>query len=65
VAQAQVLQEVCKALNHVKEAIVEFVASQWNRECLTNLPQLFSEIQGGLSVLPAGSGLWERSHRFR
>lgn len=47
-----VVQESRTSLDLAKEAIIEFVATQWNHECLSDLPGMLSEIRGSLKMVP-------------
>lgn len=50
-AQASLLDEAGKGLTSVKEAIVEFIASQWQREQLDGVPELLLDIRGALAMV--------------
>jgi chemosensory pili system protein ChpA (sensor histidine kinase/response regulator) len=47
-----VVQESRHGLEQAKDAVVEFVASQWNHDCLEGLPGLLTEIAGSLNMVP-------------
>ena len=47
-----VVQESRTSLDLAKEAIIEFVATQWNHECLSDLPGMLAEIRGSLKMVP-------------
>ncbi|MDO3387584.1 Hpt domain-containing protein [Gilvimarinus sp. SDUM040013] len=51
-AKASVMRESRNGLEHAKDAIVEYIASQWNREHLTNVPQMLRDIRGSLEIVP-------------
>lgn len=51
-AQASVLRESRSGLEHAKDAIVEYIASQWNNEHLESVPATLREIRGGLDIIP-------------
>ena len=55
-AHSTVIREARTGLEQAKEAIVEFVASQWNREPLQNVPSLLAEVHGGLVMVPLERG---------
>jgi len=50
-AQGALIEEARKGLDTVKEAIVEFIASQWQREHLDGIPETVMEIRGALDVM--------------
>lgn len=47
-----VIKEARNGLEQAKDAIVEFIASQWNHEHLARVPELLSQIRGGLTMIP-------------
>ncbi len=47
-----VVRESRNGLEQAKEAIIEFVATQWNHNCLSDVPDLLSEIHGSLAIVP-------------
>lgn len=47
-----VVRESRNGLEQAKEAIIEFVATQWNHNCLSDLPLLLNEIYGSLNMVP-------------
>ncbi len=47
-----VVRESRNGLEQAKEAIIEFVATQWNHSCLSDLPALLNEIHGSLNMVP-------------
>ncbi|MDX2464137.1 MAG: Hpt domain-containing protein [Porticoccus sp.] len=50
-AQGALLEEARKGLDTVKEAIVEFIASQWQRDKLDGVPEVIMNIRGALSMM--------------
>lgn len=53
-AFAAISRESRNALEQAKEAIVEFVASQWRHESLTDVPRLLAEVRGSLIIAGLG-----------
>ncbi|MFA7554550.1 MAG: Hpt domain-containing protein [Spongiibacteraceae bacterium] len=51
-AFASVVIESRNGLEQVKEAIIEFVATQWNHNCIIDIPDLLAEISGSLRMIP-------------
>jgi chemosensory pili system protein ChpA (sensor histidine kinase/response regulator) len=51
-AKDSVLRESRNGLEHAKDAIIEYIASQWNREYLQSVPTTLREIRGGLEIMP-------------
>lgn len=51
-AKESVLRESRNGLEHAKDAIIEYIASQWNREHLQPVPDILREIRGGLEIVP-------------
>jgi len=51
-AQETVLREARNGLEQAKDSIIEYIASQWERSHLTNVPKLLEEIRGGLGIIP-------------
>ncbi|WP_111642082.1 Hpt domain-containing protein [Marinimicrobium alkaliphilum] len=51
-AQESVVRESRNGLEQAKDAIVEYIASQWNREHLSAVPATLREIRGGLEMVP-------------
>src|SRR5690554_2404688 len=51
-AKSAVIREARNGLEQAKDAIVEYIASQWNREHLQNVPQVLRELCGSLEMLP-------------
>jgi len=50
-AQSAVLRESRGALEKAKDAIIEYIASQWNPTHLESIPELINTVRGGLSIL--------------
>ena len=65
-AQASLLEEAGKGLSSVKEAIVEFIASQWQREQLDGVPELLLDIRGALAMvgLDRGAAILDVCRKF-
>ncbi|RYY02739.1 MAG: response regulator [Gammaproteobacteria bacterium] len=51
-AKESVLRESRNGLEHAKDAIIEYIASQWDRVHLQNVPDTLREIRGGLEIMP-------------
>src|SRR5690606_17359553 len=51
-AKESVLRESRNGLEHAKDAIIEYIASQWNRQHLQAVPTTLREIRGGLDIMP-------------
>ncbi len=51
-AHQSVIREARNGLEQAKEAIIEFVASQWDVEPLKMVPGLLEAIRGGLTMVP-------------
>lgn len=51
-AHQSVIREARNGLEQTKEAIIEFVASQWDVEPLQMVPGLLEAIRGGLTMVP-------------
>ncbi|GAB1266822.1 hypothetical protein NBRC116493_00750 [Aurantivibrio infirmus] len=51
-AQESVLRESRNGLEQAKDAIIEYIASQWNRDHLISVPNHLREISGGLDMMP-------------
>jgi len=47
-----VIREARTALEQAKDAIIEFIASQWNHEHLARVPELLTQARGGLAMIP-------------
>ncbi len=51
-AKESVLRESRNGLEHAKDAIIEYIASQWDRVHLQHVPETLREIRGGLEIMP-------------
>jgi len=51
-AKESVLRESRNGLEHAKDAIIEYIASQWDRVHLQSVPETLREIRGGLDIMP-------------
>ncbi len=51
-AKESVLRESRNGLEHAKDAIIEYIASQWNHQHLQSVPTTLREIRGGLEIMP-------------
>lgn len=51
-ASAALLREARNSLEQVKTAIVNFIASQWNHDEISQVPALLHSIRGGLKLIP-------------
>ena len=51
-AKLAVLKECQIGLEKVKEAIIEYVSSQWDVDCLENIDNILIDIRGGLEMVP-------------
>ncbi|MBF7729987.1 Hpt domain-containing protein [Pseudomonas sp. N040] len=47
-----VIKEARNGLEQAKDAIVEFIASQWDHQHLERVPNLLSQVRGGLAMIP-------------
>lgn len=47
-----VIKEARNGLEQAKDAIIEFIASQWNHEHLARAPELLTQVRGGLAMIP-------------
>ncbi len=47
-----VIKEARTGLEHAKDGIIEFIASQWNHEHLANVPYLLNQVRGALFMIP-------------
>jgi chemosensory pili system protein ChpA (sensor histidine kinase/response regulator) len=47
-----VIKESRNGLEQAKDAIIEFIASQWNHEHLARVPELLTQVRGGLAMIP-------------
>ena len=45
------IQEARSGLNQAKEAIVDYVASQWDTDCLTAVPETLMKVRDSLAVI--------------
>jgi chemosensory pili system protein ChpA (sensor histidine kinase/response regulator) len=50
-AQSAVLRESRSALEKAKDAVIEYIASQWNPTHLTAIPELIDSVRGSLAIL--------------
>ncbi|TNF07838.1 MAG: response regulator [Gammaproteobacteria bacterium] len=50
-AQMALLAEAKSGLEKIKDVIVDFIASQWQRDKLADVPQLLMDVKGALAVL--------------
>ena len=46
-----VFKEACQGLEQAKDAIIEFISSQWNHQCLERVPFLLGQARGGLYMV--------------
>src|SRR5690606_9019294 len=51
-ARDSVLRESRNGLEHAKDSIVEYIASQWDVVHLHSVPETLREIRGGLDIIP-------------
>jgi chemosensory pili system protein ChpA (sensor histidine kinase/response regulator) len=51
-AHAALLRESRNALEQVKSAVVNFIASQWDPREIEHVPEMLASIEGGLKVIP-------------
>lgn len=47
-----VIREARTGLEQAKDAIIEFIASQWNHQHLARVPDLLTQSRGGLAMIP-------------
>ncbi|WP_437879359.1 Hpt domain-containing protein [Pseudomonas sp. LRF_L74] len=47
-----VIKEARTGLEQAKDAIIEFIASQWNHDHLAKVPELLTQVRGGLAMIP-------------
>jgi chemosensory pili system protein ChpA (sensor histidine kinase/response regulator) len=47
-----VVVEARKGLEQAKDAMIEFIVSQWNHDHLRPVPELLRQIRGGLAMIP-------------
>lgn len=61
-----VIKEARNGLEQAKDAIIEFIASQWNHEHLARVPELLTQARGGLAMipLPRAAALLEACNRY-
>ncbi|MCC2637758.1 MAG: chpA [Moraxellaceae bacterium] len=50
-AQSAVLRESRSALEKAKDAVIEYIASQWNPSHLQSIPELIDSVRGSLAIL--------------
>ncbi len=51
-AHEAVIREARNGLEQAKDAIIEFIASQWNHQNLVNVPEVLDAVRGGLIMIP-------------
>lgn len=51
-AYQSVIREARVGIEQVREAIIEFIANQWDRARLQKVPAILAEVRGGLMILP-------------
>lgn len=51
-AQNAVIRESREGLEEIKDAIVNFMVSQWDKQCLVNVQKTLSAVRGGLMMVP-------------
>ncbi|MGI0118850.1 Hpt domain-containing protein [Zooshikella sp. RANM57] len=51
-AHEAVIREARNGLEQAKDAIIEFIASQWNHQNLINVPEVLDAVRGGLIMIP-------------
>lgn len=51
-AFVSVCREARNGLEKTKESIIEYVATQWNPECLAEVPETLVQISGGMAMVP-------------
>ncbi|MBU2709503.1 Hpt domain-containing protein [Zooshikella harenae] len=51
-AHEAVIREARNGLEQAKDAIIEFIASQWNHQNLLNVPEVLDAVRGGLVMIP-------------
>ncbi|MFU4559215.1 chemotaxis signal transduction system protein ChpA [Pseudomonas paraeruginosa] len=61
-----VIKEARNGLEQAKDAIIEFIASQWNHEHLARVPELLTQVRGGLAMIPLerAASLLETCNRY-
>ncbi len=50
-ARKTVVSEACTALDRTKDAITDYKASNWDRNCLTDVPQILASVYGGMEMI--------------
>ncbi len=50
-ASQALLAESRTGIERIKEAVVEFINSQWDLQLLSNVPAMFQELQGALDII--------------
>jgi chemosensory pili system protein ChpA (sensor histidine kinase/response regulator) len=65
-AQEALLNEARQGLETVKNAIVEFISSQWQREKLDGVPELILDVHGalGMMTLHRAAAVLDACHQF-
>ncbi|OQX38086.1 MAG: hypothetical protein B0D91_05180 [Oceanospirillales bacterium LUC14_002_19_P2] len=51
-AHQAVIQEARSGLEQAKDAIVDYIASQWDTRCLAPVPEVLASVRGGLAMIP-------------
>ena len=51
-AHQAVIQEARSGLEQAKDAIVDYIASQWDTRCLAPVPDVLASVRGGLAMIP-------------
>ena len=51
-AHQAVIQEARSGLEQAKDAIVDYIASQWDTRCLVPVPDVLASVRGGLAMIP-------------
>lgn len=51
-AQSAVVKECRNGLEQVKDAIISYIASQWNSEEIASVPELLKGVEGALAMVP-------------
>ena len=61
-----VIREARTGLEQAKDAIIEFIASQWNHQHLARVPELLTQSRGGLAMVPLAraAGLLDACNRY-
>ncbi|WP_181298151.1 Hpt domain-containing protein [Pseudomonas sp. Q2-TVG4-2] len=61
-----VIREARTGLEQAKDAIIEFIASQWNHQHLARVPELLTQSRGGLAMVPLAraAALLEACNRY-